>query len=484
MTERHVPQGDVSKRSDGSYTVRTKTGDQYSMRPNGSVSSFQGRDRGEAQFRQDGSVKSVRARDMTILHGPLGGHQIIRERPDHTVIVARGAGHGYIQRTFSSRDHEFAMRTYYGNRGPFNRFYQPYHYRGFALYTYVPILYYPPVFYDWVYSPWAFGVHFRWGWLSASWYPYYGPYFTPYAVYPGAPFWLTDYFLATALEEDYRERMDAAAAEASAFAPPRAQVRLSAEVKQAIADEVRLQLSLENQAGQTVARNDLPDPAATGLERLLSDNRPHVFVVSASLEVLRGNEECILTPGDVLQLTGPPPANSSYAYLKVLASKGQGCSVGSIVAVSLQDLQDMLNYMRETIDQGLAELQSRQGQDGLPAAPAAALGSKVQAPFATAAPPPDPDGAALLSQVVNEAGAAEQEVLDQAFQQSAPVPRPETSLNPSFAEPSTLRVGQTVDEVIAILGGPTTIVDLGAKKIYIYPGLKITFTSGRVTDVQ
>ena len=44
-------------------------------------------------------------------------------------------------------------------------------------------------------------------------------------------------------------------------------------------------------------------------------------------------------------------------------------------------------------------------------------------------------------------------------------------------------LGQTVDEVIAILGKPDQIVDLGSRVIYSYRGRKIVFTSGKVTDV-
>jgi hypothetical protein len=38
--------------------------------------------------------------------------------------------------------------------------------------------------------------------------------------------------------------------------------------------------------------------------------------------------------------------------------------------------------------------------------------------------------------------------------------------------------------VTGILGQPKSVVDLGAKKIYVYPDMKITFNNGKVTDVQ
>jgi hypothetical protein len=45
-------------------------------------------------------------------------------------------------------------------------------------------------------------------------------------------------------------------------------------------------------------------------------------------------------------------------------------------------------------------------------------------------------------------------------------------------------VGQTIDEVTAALGQPKSVVDLGAKKIYVYPDMKVTFKGGKVSDVQ
>jgi hypothetical protein len=41
-----------------------------------------------------------------------------------------------------------------------------------------------------------------------------------------------------------------------------------------------------------------------------------------------------------------------------------------------------------------------------------------------------------------------------------------------------------MSDVEAISGKPDKVIDLGAKKIYVYKDLKITFTDGRVSDVQ
>ena len=52
------------------------------------------------------------------------------------------------------------------------------------------------------------------------------------------------------------------------------------------------------------------------------------------------------------------------------------------------------------------------------------------------------------------------------------------------AEPQTIEKGQTIDQVQAALGKPEKIVNLGAKQLYVYKDLKVTFVNGKVEDVQ
>jgi hypothetical protein len=51
-------------------------------------------------------------------------------------------------------------------------------------------------------------------------------------------------------------------------------------------------------------------------------------------------------------------------------------------------------------------------------------------------------------------------------------------------QPSSIDKGSTEDQVIAAFGQPDKIVNLGAKKLYVYKDMKITFVAGKVTDVQ
>lgn len=48
----------------------------------------------------------------------------------------------------------------------------------------------------------------------------------------------------------------------------------------------------------------------------------------------------------------------------------------------------------------------------------------------------------------------------------------------------TITQGQTPEQVTAVMGAPKQIIDLGSKKIYKYPDMKITFIDGKVSDVE
>jgi hypothetical protein len=48
----------------------------------------------------------------------------------------------------------------------------------------------------------------------------------------------------------------------------------------------------------------------------------------------------------------------------------------------------------------------------------------------------------------------------------------------------TVELGQTIEQVEQILGKPQKILKAGAKVIYVYPDLKVTFENGKVADFQ
>jgi|GEM_PF-509733 len=446
---------------------------------NGKPESYRGRDGSEARFRHDGTIREVHTRNMTIIHRPGGSRTVIVDRPDRSRIVVNRFGHGYVQRPFLYRGHEFANRTYFYRGRPYALYYRGYAYRGVTLHGYVPYRYYSPAFYGWAYRPWYRPVRYSWGWAGSPWYGYYGgSYFTPYSVYPSASFWLTDYLISTSLQAAYEERL----ANQSFNSPgPGGGMILSPEVKDEISNEVQRQLALENSESRVAVNGDL-DMNSSGLPRMLaetSQSNPRIFVVAGSLDVTDNQgQDCTLTEGDVLRLSTPPAADATAAYLQVLATKNQSCAKGSMVSVGFADLQEMQNHMRATIDRGLQDLQTHQG--GLPVPPANAATAPVQASFAPIAPPPDANASSELQQQAQEADAADRQVLNEVNQADDSG----AASGASSTQPDEISLGQTVGEVEAILGKPKQIVNLGSKKMYVYPSMKITFVNGKVSDVQ
>ena len=55
---------------------------------------------------------------------------------------------------------------------------------------------------------------------------------------------------------------------------------------------------------------------------------------------------------------------------------------------------------------------------------------------------------------------------------------------PPDAAPPTIAIGQTEDQVTAAFGQPTREAKLGAKKIFYYKDMKVTFTNGKVSNVE
>lgn len=448
--------------------------------------------------RADGSHSDIHdpARGMDIHHGLNGNTRVSVERADHTRIVAERGGRGYVQHPYMFHGHEFGHRTYYEHGRAYDRFYGRYPYHGRYLDVYAPGYYYPYGFYGYAYAPWAAPVPYAWGWGAAPWYGYYGAYYAPYPVYPAPAFWLTDFVIAASLEAAYAARtadqnavpnaspalllasrwltnlLLADTAEAAASSPP----VLSPDVKAQVADEIKLLVQQEGTEAQANAAHQDVDPGTSSIAHLMSDNKPHVFVAGVDLDLVNGSgQECAISQGDVIRVMSPPAPSTDTAAATILASKGgKECVSAATVSVGISDLQDMQNHMRETIDDGLKDLQAKQGQSGLPAAPASASGPPVQAALAAGAPPPDSNAGSEINQQSQAATQAERDA-------SASVA---SALAPNSGSSTTIALGQTIDQVTAALGNPTRIIDAGTKQIYAYPDMRIIFQNGKVSDVQ
>jgi len=426
-------------------------------------------------------------RGMDIHHGLAGGRRVSMERADHSRVFAERGRRGFVERPYRYHGRDFARRSYYYHGRMYERYYHGYYYRGVYVNVYAPPFYYGPGFYGWAYNPWAAPIAYGWGWGGNPWYGYYGFYFAPYPVYPSAAFWLTDYIISSNLQAAYAAHQEAQ--EEAAAAAGSGQPLLTPEVKQMISDEVRAQLALENQeAAQNAQQQDI-DPNSSGIARMLTDGHSHVFVAGDNLDVTDASsgQECALSDGDALQLQTPPAADATAANLVVLASKGgTECPRSSTVTVQVADLQEMQNHMRETIDQGLQELQSKQGKGGLPAAPPSAQAAPAAAQYAAAAPPPEQNVSQDIAQVDQQSDQAEKDVTTEAAQDNGGGPSAAAAIPQAApaAPTATVNLGQTTDQVQATLGAPTRIANLGSKTIYYYNGMKVTFKDGKVSDVE
>lgn len=376
---------------------------------------------GKATFRKDGKVRSIQtSKGMKIEHGVHGGRHI-ESMHNGRRVVSMGRHGGYSQRAYYRHGgHDYVQRTYYRDGHYYAYGYRSYYYGGYPYYGYAPPYYYGPAYYGWAYNPWPAPVYYGWGWGAQPWYGYYGPYFQPYPVYPTAAFWLTDFLLAASLQAAYQagqasaegalelphmgpetpdviaslwttDPLIAANLEASygqymlgAAAPPAAKgnsTQISAEVKQAIADEMKSEIAAE----QAAAKGGDQKPAGGEEVPTALDPKVRYFVVSSDLDATTSDgTECGLTPGDVIYRTGDTPDDDHMVDATVKSSKKDDCAIGATVGVDTGDLQEMHNQLRIQMDAGLKELADKQGKNGLPAAP----DTKTQA---GEVPPPSPD---------------------------------------------------------------------------------------------
>jgi hypothetical protein len=488
----------------GATTTRTASGKEVTKSPSGKVTSVKTASGSEAKFGSNGKVKEIHtANGMTVSHAPGGARRVEVERPDHSRLVAEGHGRGYIQRPYTYGGHAYYSRAYYYHGGYYRGYYRGYYYHGGYYNAYMPAYYYPPVYYGWAYNPWPAPVPYAWGWAGNPWYGYYGAYFAPYPVYPSAAYWLADYLVAASLANAYAAAAAANTAEFRQWNAPHlvfasydpatdtTSPTMTPAVKDAVSEEIKNELAVQKDKAGT-------DANVASLDTLLADGKPHVFVASAGLTVTSAGQDCGLTDGDVLKLAAAPGADATTADLQVLASKKSDCAKDSTVTVEVKDLQEMYNSLLGSIDKGMAEMKDNPGKGGLPAPPADAIAGTKQAPYAAAAPPADPDGAAQLDQQAEEGAKAEQQVVaevntpdgaDQTATSQSPIgglaPSPAAAAAPARpAGPVTISLGQTPADVVASKGEPLTKLNFGNKVVYKYPDMKIIFVGGKVSDVQ
>jgi hypothetical protein len=438
---------------------------------------------------QNGRVTQIKRPD-TVIRRPAGGPRtVVGRRADNRVVMARGSGRGYVQRSVMVGHRSYVQRTYWAGGRAYFRAYRPVMYFGVPLNFYAPIHFYPVALYGWAAGPWGMDGPYAWGWAGDPWYGYYGPYFRPWGVYPRASFWLTDYMIASTLQAAFQARAEARAeAQAAAetdtgsVAP---QAPMSDAVKEMIEAEVRRQLAeaqAEAQApGPQVSPSQVTLPNE-GLPPSFSGDGSHLFLASDTVEVenTATGATCVIGGGDAIQMNGALPRGGGDATLRVLASKGSNCPVGSTVSVPVTDLVEMHNNMRESIEKGLDTLRSSQGTGNLPKMPAEAAAEPVLTEYA-AQMHPDADAQQVIAE---EAGLADQIEREVTADASVPADAVPVAVRGSGLL-ATVQRGQSEGDVVRILGRPLNVsFHGGLKKVYQYPDGKVLFSNGEVADVQ
>ncbi len=103
----------------------------------------------------------------------------------------------------------------------------------------------------------------------------------------------------------------------------------------------------------------------------------------------------------------------------------------------------------------------------------------LQFPFAKGAAPSPDDVAGLVAEALKiDAGDAAQ------GQKAAGNAAPQPAAPAQAPAPKTVTLGQSRDQVIAALGVPAKVMQLGPKEIDVYSDVKVTFLQNRVVDVN
>lgn len=389
---------------------------------------------GSAVIRPNGQIRTINRNGMQINHG-INGSRTIVSTHNGARVVTTGRNSGYVQRAYVTRGgNTYVSRTVVVNHVTYTSVYRSYSYGGYCCYYgYHPAYYYAPVYYGWAYNPWPAPVYYGWGWGGAPWYGYYGGYFAPYPVYPSAAFWLTDYLISANLQAAYEARAAARAAAANGddgggdqqqsqpsgndnSASNSAPVTLTPEVKEAIAEEVKAQLAAQQKEAQQASAGSQQSSATTTSQEVPAalDPARHTFIVASDLTVSSNGQECQLTAGDVIKRTSDTPDDDRKVTATVSASKKSDCAAGQEIAVGVDDLQEMHNKFEEQLDNGMKDLSSKQGQNGLPKAPDAKT-----VPSDVPPPPPDNSAAKTLEEQQSAADQTESQVVKEAFSQGS-----------------------------------------------------------------
>jgi len=153
----------------------------------------------------------------------------------------------------------------------------------------------------------------------------------------------------------------------------------------------------------------------------------------------------------------------------------------------ISDQVNSVRYSAEIRFHKAAKLEIREAEDliaeVLKTGAGGGGGGKSASSHAAAAPA-EPAAAAPVAAEAPAPAAAEPAVAPSAAPAEtlpSPIAPPPPPPDQPAAAPPAISPGMTIDQVVALLGQPQKIADLGSKKIYVYPNQKVTFIDGKVT---
>ena len=191
------------------------------------------------------------------------------------------------------------------------------------------------------------------------------------------------------------------------------------------------------------------------------------------------------------QLAGLVPGGGSAATAAGTAGAGRDFVNGEKVFVTRIDIDRgkdtiVFNLISDAFDSGrfLASLKFEFPKGTVAKADLARVQPVIDEVFQIA--PEDNSAAAPAA----GAGAAPAQPAAAPAQVTAAPPPPPPPLPdippppPPPADPVAIKVGQTIEQVVSAMGPPKSIMDLGTKKIYVYPDVKVTFVNGKMTTAE
>ncbi|MBK9293423.1 MAG: hypothetical protein IPM57_03110 [Oligoflexia bacterium] len=255
------------------------------------------------------------------------------------------------QRTVVRNNVTVIQRNHYryvnNNRVQRERFYNHRHFHNRNIVVYRPYYSYDSSFWGFYSRPYARSWYYTWGWHNSPWYVSMRWYYSPYPYYTSSAYWLTDYVISSMLNNAYQSgyRDGYNAGYNAGYSP------ISEEIKAQLRFQVE-QANLQFQKGDAVS-----------LEQALQ-NQNYIYPVDTNYQAVNvySGQACNLSEGDFIRVSQQPSYYSDDVVMTVVASKPGSCTVGSQVAMDIDDLQEMLNSFSESVEDGLRELNNNRSQ--------------------------------------------------------------------------------------------------------------------------